>query len=131
MATEIVQAGPELDAQVARRVFARNYRLVPSVCINDRWVEMPTWLMDHESPESPGAGAHAGMTPPRYSTDIAAAWLVVDKMREQGWMCMLTIGIGGETMAVFNRPDSPSVVDVGSTPSLAICSAALAARDVP
>lgn len=127
MATEInVEAGFQCDVEVARRLFGWEER--PTVGNNAQRALVPPGYPEGRVLEIT-LGQSIYKLVPAYSTDISQAWLVVNKMRELGWMCILTIGIGGETMAVFNRPGSPSVVDVGSTPSLAICSAALAALD--
>ena len=65
---------------------------------------------------------------PRYSTDIVAAWLVVEYMRADGWFFSLNNCAGGWT-AWFVRVDGDRehrAVAERSAP-LAICHAALAA----
>lgn len=127
-------AGPELDAEISRLVFNRPLRLADRVKINDRWVDTPTWIDDWYTPEEMGAGTSAGMKPPRYSTDMAAAWGVVEKMRGRdlcmdlmcyphggsGWWCSFD-----SPLSSFRRWQARSC----ETAPLAICRAALQALE--
>ena len=76
-----MSAGPELDALVAGQVMGKPGKWVERVRINDSWVECKTWLPDGYAPELPPCGSHAGMQPNPYSTDIAFAWKVVEKIK--------------------------------------------------
>lgn len=69
--------------------------------------------------------------PPPYSTDIKAAWEVVEKMRELGWCFMLRQWPDGTTWAVL-EPHTPVTLAIGhdakaENAPLAVCRAALAA----
>ena len=61
---------------------------------------------------------------PRYSTDIAAAWEVVEKMRARGLIVDLTLGAGAYCRIGGFRPFAE---ERGATAPLAICLAALKA----
>jgi hypothetical protein len=99
-ATEL-QAGPEMDAEIGLRVFG--YKLVSLATLQ------PT---------------------PRYSTDVAAAWLVVEKMREMGLRPILMPDWGHQWQVKVYR-ESEHIVETAwfDTAPLAICRAALAALD--
>jgi hypothetical protein len=60
------------------------------------------------------------------STDIAAAWEVVEKMRSAGWSYMLR-DEGGKHHAFFHLGFEAEAADADATAPLAICRAALAA----
>ena len=70
-----------------------------------------------------------------YSTDIYAAWAVVEKMRERGWQFNIFSpnSEGGEWEAEFSRPGPVHADELwanevaAETAPLAICGAALAA----
>lgn len=72
---------------------------------------------------------------PAYESDIAAAWLVVERMREKGYEMMLSNGNGPthewdcELMPLVNSPfmSLPCVLGQADTAPLAICRAALSA----
>lgn len=65
MGMEVMKPGRELDALVAEKVIGKK----------------------HNQPGTMGGDLDElyGMAAPHYSTDIAAAWEVVEKMRELGW----------------------------------------------
>jgi len=119
-------AGGELDALVAEKVMG-GVRTDPG---------------SYRYPEAPSRRAGVYWLP-QYSTSIADAWLVVEKMREKGWVYCIVQSYpenaeepswDDSTMRVrwwveFSRYRSP--VEVTSpeceTPALAICLAALKA----
>lgn len=103
-----MEAGPEMDELVA--VMIMGYE---SSKVRNGWVELGNFAT----------------YPKRYSTDIAAAWEVVEKVREKGW-----------GMAIVNafsqEPDGPGYgchlrngmkthTGYAETAPLAICRAAL------
>ena len=98
---DAMEAGRELDAMVMEAI---GYKPVPVA-----------FMFGHKEP-FPGWDE-----PPRYSTDIAAAWQVVDAMRERGWRFSLHEHPDG-WWAAFNGKmmDAPS-----ATVPLAICRTAL------
>jgi hypothetical protein len=101
-----LKAGRELDALVAERVMG----LIP--CAQWRSVNFgsgggPT-MMSHSEKDSPHPGQqcypavpgldHPYNKPASYSTDIAAAWQVVERMRELGFRCMLELLVSAGTI---------------------------------
>jgi hypothetical protein len=114
--TDEMKAGRELDARVAECVMGK---------------QAASWggfgLMEDAE--------RIAVDLPHYSTDIAAAWLVMDEMDRRGFHGRLTTpfepgqpyfaGFTPHGMSGWNgRPDHEGS---GDTPSLAICRAALAA----
>jgi hypothetical protein len=70
----------------------------------------------------------------RYSTDIAAAWLVVEKMREQKCGVAIDWQISTPNCVVVNMYQPLRDIDVeicAETAPFAICRAALAALETP
>lgn len=99
MTTEL-KAGRELDALVAEKVFGwvwlRRIRHFPpprgrefsrSLFIPDHQVK-PYTTSQGEVENVPAMGDEPidAMNCPNYSTDIATAWLVVEKLRADGWL---------------------------------------------
>ncbi len=70
---------------------------------------------------------------PPYPTDIAAAWQVVERMRELGWHFEMFWRTDSDCDAIFRKEEHPYIpafaAEWGETPPLAICKAALAACD--
>jgi hypothetical protein len=106
-----LQAGPEMDRAIVERLMAK---------------EPPGPLVDFVRTEEGLKAVY-----PNYSTDIGAAWLVVEKMREQThfinvewtdskWYCRIIWPPFGEWHQIANSAD---------TAPLAICRAALAALE--
>ena len=155
---ETMTAGRDLDALVAEKVMgwvrtpseerARAARLGGRLMVfRDEWlaVGLCTEPADRERAEAGVAAVYraAGLEPPRivwmlprwadavpaYSTEIAAAWQVVEKMMERGWYLFLdTAGFDGEEWrAQFRDPESRFARGEAATAPLAICRAALAA----
>lgn len=74
--TEELQAGRRLDAEIAERIFGHQV----------------TWLataLSASAPHYEREGQHGYASLPAYSTDVAAMWLVVERLREQGRMVSL------------------------------------------
>lgn len=123
MAAETMEAGRELDALVAERVMGIEVRDGSRVTCIQVWQRGVGW--------KDGPAGSCLVLPDPYSTDITAAWQVVEKMRERGYeVCIGLISDG-----VFCRIDGEPGERIGhasvdwrdgSTP-LAICRAALAA----
>jgi hypothetical protein len=134
VATEL-QAGPEMDAEVARRVFGVN-----------AWTES-----DFHGPHQDAHTDQSEMFPtgwlPRFSDSITAAWLVVEKMRDHGWNHFdleqykpsheykWIACLGGSHVVIDSygtmEDDNvrPHTCHQADTAPLAICRAALAALD--
>ena len=132
--SEEMAAGRELDALVAKVVFD----------LTVRWLSVPRHPHEHGAgvpiqPQScdppPGlTGAWAAMywVIPRYSTDIAAAWEVVEKLVALGFVTVhLSQGIKepGWYASFFGDPatDGKGGYARADTAPLAICRAALKA----
>ena len=123
--------GRELDAAVAERVMG--WFIVPSVVINDTDRGKSWWRESFGDPLDPGSGTFQHTSPPCFSTNIAAAFQVVEKMRET---CSVDIEmVAGCTTAngVFittpGAGDACTAYDWAETLPLAICRAALKALD--
>lgn len=65
---------------------------------------------------------------PHYSTDISAAWLVVEKLNNEGYR--IFIDNGNKWMCQFIVPDKWSTQHPEDTAPMAICLAALKAKGV-
>lgn len=78
-------AGRELDAKIEVEIMGRPGAWHDRVRINDKWVDIVTWVPDYSSPENPPAGSYAGSKPQPYSTSIAAAWQVVEKLEADSY----------------------------------------------
>jgi hypothetical protein len=110
-----MEAGRELDALIAERVMGWRQTLFSN---------FPDQL---EPPDEPGKARSV----PHYSTDIAAAWLVVEKMRLTHWVEVLVYpelvfvraGRLGDTHKV------KVIRNEAATSPLAICLAALKALE--
>lgn len=117
-------AGPELDARVAERVMG--------LVACGAWEPIRVYPVEYMKT---GLCNHPACAPSvyvaRFSTDIAAAWQVVEKLRADGWS-FACIGDGKTWTSVFARevPEivEPDTVEADTAP-LAICLAALAAAE--
>jgi hypothetical protein len=119
--TTLMEAGREMDALIAERVFGRQ---------TGRWGSFS--LMD-------GGDDAVAVETPRYSTDIAAAWEIVPRLEARygrfditqiwgldargDWQC--TLGKQG-----WESVGAIYVTGFASTAPLAICRAALQATDM-
>jgi len=70
---------------------------------------------------------------PEYSTDIRAAWLVVEHLRSQAWLMTLSVNddVDEPWDCRFFLKYQRRVMAHGATAEIAICRAALKAVDVP
>jgi hypothetical protein len=122
-----MDAGPALDAEIARLLGHHVRELCPpgtrSFDAFEATMYPPgtCWLQTNRS----------GWEPLRpYSTDIAAAWLVVERMRDAGWVGIVTRDNGVGHYAEFWRLLDTGIIDSHrseneSSCPLAICLAAL------
>lgn len=111
-----LDAGPELDAEIARRVMGLpNVRQAP-------WGDYAIYsACRHNDCSDPV---------PEYSTDIAAAWSVVEwaqQLRDRHGLIELCYGYGSDDWCVSIWPDYERgrIEAYGPTAPLAICRAAL------
>jgi hypothetical protein len=102
-----LEAGRELDALVAQYVKCEDLRIYE--CPHRRW----PILIYCECP-----------TLPHYSTDIAAAWEVVEKMHEQHGVDVNGLSSSGFACTIYGAAGHWRAYDEVSAP-LAICRAAL------
>ena len=122
-----MEAGWQLDHLVAERVLgcerlARRHNDGMAVPERYRW----RWRMP------PPRGAVISEDIPEYSTDIAAAWQVVEAMKGKGWglhtlsSCSPLVPT---TRVVFCH-DFAWALGLGNGPEIAICRAALNAMEI-
>lgn len=127
-----MQAGPEMDARVVNEVMGGSVEnpdagsIDASIwyynCINDSICGTPYYF------DRMGKYYHT-WHPFKPSTSIAAAWTVVEKMRERGWGFCLEYD-NKELFVIFHTRSTldNAVTDCDSMP-LAICKAALMAME--
>lgn len=132
--------GPELDALVAEKVMGWAWRKW-NVSGSEEPVKAlfpPTWAQwvgtepcDAGSPIRRAVGTEGRIRP--YSTDIAAAWLVVEKMATDGWFPEVQFNNWGAESwnATFSRltsdPREGYASHHAASAPVAICNAALKA----
>jgi len=121
-------AGRNLDAKVAEYIigWTNNWDNPGGTGDPSMW-----GIMDWRGPGDPVRVANF----PCYSTDIRAAWTVVEKMKDFGFAAQIVTGIanGYDVVAMYNALGKHFVVDreSGSTSvPHAICLAALKAKGV-
>jgi hypothetical protein len=116
--------GRALDAEVAERVFNHEviypYRDSHLHQRNSAWRNYP-WRKN--------AQAFGGTSEvPRYSSDIAAAWQVVERMRERGWLIHIhTLMDGYLVIALETQPSERATQLWCRNLPQGLCRAALAA----
>jgi hypothetical protein len=132
----------ELDALVAEEVMEWRWRAFKSDRNAPKWAKdiYPPDAIELEWPDEPGApplaelpylrSAHY-LDMPHYSSDIAAAWQVVEKMREN-WFIAISTTIEGGWMVIIRRHGYSNTLEVTSIDSAprAICLAVLKALGV-
>lgn len=131
------EAGRELDALVAERVFGLRVEILPAPEHgHQHGKNVP---MEPQSCDPPpgmlGAWAAMYWVIPRYSTDISAAWEVLERMRERGeWV--LNVMADGYEIDNHNAEaiplkgwtwDDEWIAERADTAPLCICRAALKA----
>ena len=118
------KAGRELDALIAEKVTG----VVPC----DEWSRFNSYSESRDEPHEDHDCRSTSFWPPHYSTNIAAAWEVVEKLRVEGLRLRLVEYTDGfyavfGAMAIDTAPWQASQVE---TAQLAICLAALKAVEV-
>jgi hypothetical protein len=130
--TMSLTAGRELDAMVAEKVMGWQ-RELGSFAGTQTWhpevvsLVRPSPSGYRRHPTTGDLTYFGGI--PSYSTDISAAWLIVERMRGLGWLMLLDDcdPFGFRCVWQTTSPDLTDVVGDGATAPLAICRAALAA----
>lgn len=120
-----LEAGRDLDALVAKRIFGAE---MPMNTYPDR-VYLPEFLRFYRAPGGAEAagwprGKPSTTATPPYSTDIAAAWLVVE--RSGSFMLYQATGGWVAQLGLRAKPYSGTSEAWAETAPLAICRAALA-----
>ena len=120
--------GRELDALVWMALNGQRGRMIDQGVFGCRYVDGDV---------QPHAGYPNGhVSPPRYSTDIAAAWEVVEKL-EYNWSLQRDVGKCGDEYEtsgdnlyrfIYSAPGMPMQGVRATTGPLAICRAALKAK---
>lgn len=118
MDIETLPAGREMDAMVAQQVMGMAKYEVQATILG---AVLP--MGEHRPPIVPSI--------PAYSTDIAAAWLVVEIMRKKGFRFLLEVFLEPTLSATFWPYGNPVSRGLGDTMSLAICRSALQATNSP
>ena len=120
-----LEAGRELDRLVAEKIlgwryYASGYGLT---------AQRAYWV----SPQGPFSADNL----PRFSADIAAAWQVVQYLRDEGWDWRITTGrdqptgaVGWQVSILRAWPQKREVNAFGDAVPLAICRAAAALAEV-
>jgi hypothetical protein len=123
--TELV-AGRELDALVAERVMG--FRWVPTTSNSEQRLLAPPEMTNEAVDQAIGLGHSVTELAPRYSSDMGAAWQVVEFMRGQGLRPVLMPDWGKQWQCVVYRQDQYVCQSkwFDSAP-LAICRVALVA----
>ena len=118
---ESMPAGKEMDILVAEKVMGE----VPCIAWSVYRSAPPMFIKDAES--CGHKDCYPLDFPAHYSTNIAAAWQVVEKvMTGTVWECYITQQFDGWS-CLFAAPDKSDAYGVGESASLAICRAALLA----
>lgn len=148
-AIEKMEAGPEMDALVAERVMGKRFwkekRGEYTFCVGEQrdgkepWTSRRGYTQDQYTQVSATKAVEIGFFGDgieRYSRDMAAAWDVVQKMREGGWLVLMEMSRrelvpytmfrfwkwGAGTLVVSHQSESEST-------EIAICRAALLATN--
>lgn len=131
-----MNAGRALDVEIQRVIFGAKhiYCRYGQPWTGDDW---PFYISSGKPWRTHSIDA---LPVPKYSTDIAATWLVVERMRKQGTNLRIemldplteefdryTIEVGPWSMNVDGVPNGPRHTVQADTASLAICLAALRA----
>lgn len=110
-----MNAGPELDALIASKVMGWTTQKAKS-----DGMEFDQWL------EPASVGFVVQYRPPNYSTDIAAAWEVVEKLQARFLRVDVSaINSDGFTVKIWVSEYADHIYAMGDTAPLAICLAAL------
>lgn len=115
----MLKAGVEIDTLIAERVMGWMYK------------DFKTPYVVMGQPET----MSTDYVPP-FSTDITAAWMIVDRLHEMGWSVFVACYCDNEHVSSpfearcwkRNDPQFPETISIGAdTAPLAICTAALKA----
>ena len=123
MTTATLVAGRALDAMVAEKVMGWQFVPASKPEGHPRWTDGEDWFCAEKT-------CISGGSPPAYSTDIAAAWQVVEELHRRFPDLTIEVGWSHETRQWFCQDyDEMNFGGAGSSAPLAICLAALRAVD--
>lgn len=114
---DTMEAGPKLDSLVAEKVMGLRKSMSGGFDGND-----------HEAWFRENGGKVSDFAPPPYSSEIAAAWLVVGKLRPGKFVWIKDCGGFGWRVEILSSSPTDVQIDfavVANTAPLAICRAAL------
>jgi hypothetical protein len=120
----------ELDIEVAEKIFGFQWMVTESM--PDRFLVGPdeTYFLAQAgckpAPIDSPIAYRPYETVPHFSTDIAAAWTVVEHMAKDGWYYEI-LNSGDEVYVIFCQDPEDPYSGSASTASEAICKAAIAA----
>ena len=128
-----LEAGRELDARVGEQVmnwrwlnFGRSYGGVAMLPPEEWQKYLPEYLANNTVVSCTG---NPPERLPRFSSDIAAAWAVIEKMREREIMVSVSWGKDGGWWCSIRRTAWPFEGPYADAAPLAICLAALAVSE--
>lgn len=119
-----MSAGREMDILIAEKIFGWKRKIYPP----DSLGTLGSAVWEKPGPHRPHIMTIAGM--PNYSTEISAAWEVVEKLNSLGWNVCVASRIDGQYACFVTK----QAAEDGSAPyresaPMAICLAALEARE--
>jgi hypothetical protein len=127
-------SGYDLDAVLAERVFGFRRERAPWLGGRDLWVRgirddggQSTYVSIHDSPFTPlwSTSTHEDVLP-KFSSDLAAAWWIVERLQQMGHVVTITARSRDEQVHYAVAIDALPLVEAEQAP-LAICLAALEA----
>ena len=114
----------EIDVLVAEKVM--EWKLADRKAMG--WSDGPdVWITGEDPNDENSNPTYQGFEP---STDIAAAWLVVEKMREDGWQVGIQSFFGNWKALLADEHDEVKHRAIGCSPAKAICLVALKAKEM-
>lgn len=124
----------DIDALIERHVFGNEVRKITSLWDDEDYSTTckPIWDDSYDTLQTISGEVRFGgaRRVKRYSTDIAAAWLVVTKMRSLGYGCEICGDLDDCWEVSFWGQNRNSVVEEAGRCPRSICSAALRAVGV-
>ena len=117
---------------IARRIgWTKGMKLVPRVCINGTWRDIPTWIIDHTTAERPHAGCYAGYGPSDWPTNDILAFTEVWSKLNPSTNFDLCLHVRGGKPEVYYEGSRLDRAWPGDTWADAICHAAYELLEEP
>jgi hypothetical protein len=126
-----MKAGRELDALIHEKIFGKCAHVLHAFKKDNKnsWMSDYTYYRCKKCKDGTYSGllySEGKILCPQYSTNIADAWLVVEKMQEKGWLVSIRNFPKWTCEICFYDP----IIVYAETAPLAICLAALKACGV-